>query len=384
MISARGLRSWLNWTVAGMSVLDIAAAAVLSAYAVGLTSGALRTGHPHGGLGAAIGVLSMTLPVAWRRRMPLTAAAVLAPAAVLNVLVFGSMVRCGAALPAVFLVGFAVGSHCDRARSLAGLALCAGNVAAQCVSDPRLGARVMVLMLPVLAGFFTAGRLVRARTEAAEHLRQRSIELRSQREQRARLAVMADRARVADGLDSMLHAQIGSIASAAATGLGALDTDPAMARQALASIEHDGRAVLGHMRDVIGTLHESPPSEPQPTLAQLSGLLTRATTADARLTVEGNARALPAGLELSGYRIVEHLLLALEDAPNAAIDVSLRFRPDALELRVSGPPALGADLRAVLAAARQRASLHGGTVHSQTVNGLCYAMARLPLITGHA
>ena len=132
------------------------------------------------------------------------------------------------------------------------------------------------------------------------------------------------------------------------------------------------------------TLHEGPPSEPQPTLAQLSGLLTRATTADARLTVEGNARALPAGLELSGYRIVEHLLLALEDAPNAAIDVCLRFRPDALELRVSGPPALGADVRAVLAAARERASLHGGTVHSQTANGLCYAMARLPLISGHA
>ena len=384
MISARGLRSWLNWTVAGLSVLDIAAAAVLSAYAVGLTSGALRTGHPHGGLGASIGVLAMTLPVAWRRRMPLTAAAVLAAGAVLNVLVFGSMVRCGAALPAVFLVGFAVGSRCDRGRALAGLALCAGNVSAQCVSDPQLGARVMVLMLPVLAGFFAAGRLVRARTEAAEHLRQRSIELRSQREQRARLAVMADRARVADGLDGMLHAQIGNIASAAAAGLAALDTDPAMARQALASIEHDGRAVLGRMRDVIGALHEGPPSEPQPTLAQLSGLLTRATTADARLTVEGNARALPAGLELSGYRIVEHLLLALEDAPNAAIDVCLRFRPDALELRVSGPPALGADVRAVLAAARERASLHGGTVHSQTANGLCYAMARLPLISGHA
>jgi hypothetical protein len=69
----------------------------------------------------------------------------------------------------------------------------------------------------------------------------------------------------------------------------------------------------------------------------LSGLLARATSADARLIVDGDPRTLPAGLELSGYRIVEHLLLALEDAPEAAVAVRLCFRPDLLELNVSGP-----------------------------------------------
>ncbi len=138
------------------------------------------------------------------------------------------------------------------------------------------------------------------------------------------------------------------------------------------------------MRDVLGTWQDNAPGEPQPTLAQLSALLARATTADARLIVEGSPRTLPAGLELSGYRIVEHLLLALEDAPSAAIDVRLRFCPDALELHVSGPPAIGADLRAVLTAARARASLHGGTVQSRSAGGLRHAMARLPLISGHA
>jgi hypothetical protein len=93
---------------------------------------------------------------------------------------------------------------------------------------------------------------------------------------------------------------------------------------------------------------------------------------------------LPAGLELSGYRIVEHLLLALEDAPEAAVDVRLSFTPDALELHVSGPPAANVDLRAVLAAARERAGLHGGTVDSRLAGGVCHAMARLPLVSGHA
>ena len=384
MITARDLRAKLTWTVAGLSVLDIAAAVILSAYAVALTSGVVHTSHPHGGVAASIGVLAMTLPVAWCRRWPLAAAGVLAAAAVLNGVLFGPMVRCGAALPAVFLVAFATGVRCDRARSAAGLLLCAGAVAAEGLYDPQIEARGLVVVLPVLIAFFAAGRLVRARTETAKALRVRSAELRRQREQTARLAVLADRARVTADLEGTLHTQIGGIASTAATGLGALDTDHAAARQALASIERDGRAVLGHLRDVLGSLQEPAPSEPQPTLARLSELLGRATTADARLTVDGSPRTLPAGLELSGYRIVEHLLLALQDAPDAAVDVRLRFCPDALELHVSGPPAPGADLRAVLAAARERASLHGGSVDSRLADGVCYAMARLPLISGHA
>ena len=384
MITARDLRARLTWTVAGLSVLDIAAAVILSAYAVALTSGVVHTSHPHGGVAASIGVLAMTLPVAWCRRWPLAAAGVLAAAAVLNGVLFGPMVRCGAALPAVFLVAFATGVRCDRARSAAGLLLCAGAVAAEGLYDPQIEARGLVVVLPVLIAFFAAGRLVRARTETAKALRVRSAELRRQREQTARLAVLADRARVTADLEGTLHTQIGGIASTAAIGLGALDTDHAAARRALASIERDGRAVLGHLRDVLGSLQEPAPSEPQPTLARLSELLGRATTADARLTVDGSPRTLPAGLELSGYRIVEHLLLALQDAPDAAVDVRLRFCPDALELHVSGPPAPAADLRAVLAAARERASLHGGSVDSRLADGVCYAMARLPLISGHA
>ncbi|HEV3287947.1 MAG TPA: hypothetical protein VG123_03040, partial [Streptosporangiaceae bacterium] len=355
------------------------------------------------GAAASVGVLFMTLPVAWRRPAPLAAAAVMAAAALLNGLVFGPMVRCGACLPAIFLVAYAVGVRRDRGPAAAGLLLCAAAVVAEGLYDPQIEGGGLVAVLPVLAAFFASGRLVRARTQTAAALRESSAELRRQREETARLAVLADRARVTADLEQSLHAQIGGLASTAATGLGALAVDPvgdqAAARQALASIERDGRAVLGHLREVLSTLQERPlgepqpskpqsseplPSEPQPTLARLSELLARATSADARLTVDGSPRTLPAGLELSGYRIVEHLLLALEDAPQAAVDVRLSFTPDALELHVSGPPAANVDLRAVLAAARERAGLHGGTVDSRLAGGVCYAMARLPLVSGHA
>ena len=400
MNSARAWRAPLNWTVAGLGALDIAVAVILSGYAVALVSGVIHTSHPHGGAAASVGVLAMILPVAWRRPAPLAAAAVMGAAALLNGLVFGPMVRCGAFLPAVFLVAFSVGVRRDRAWSAAGLLLCAGAVVAEGLYDQQIEGAGLVFVLPVLAAFFASGRLVRARTRTAAALQESSAELRRQREETARLAVLADRARLTADLEKTLHAQIGGLASTAADGLGALAGDQAgdqatgqagdqagdqaAARQALASIERDGRAVLGHLREVLSTLQERPPSEPQPTLARLSELLARGTTADARLTVDGHPRALPSGLELSGYRIVEHLLLALKDAPEAAVDVRLSFTPDALELHVSGPPAANVDLRAVLAAARERAGLHGGTVDSRLAGGVCYAIARLPLVSGHA
>ena len=80
------------------------------------------------------------------------------------------------------------------------------------------------------------------------------------------------------------------------------------------------------MRQVVGTLRDTP-TEPEPGLDELGGLLTRATTAATRLSVEGPARPLPASLELTGYRIVEQLLTVLRDEPSAQVDVSAALRP---------------------------------------------------------
>jgi len=333
---------------------------------------------------AAAGALAMTLPVVWQRRAPLVAAAAVAAGAPLNGLLFGPMVRCAAALPAVFAIAFFTGTRCTGRRLAAATMLALGAVTAQAFFDPVLGPGFLAGGLPIVAGFCLAGRLARSRSLTAAELRQRNAELRAQREQTARLAVTADRARVAEGLDGFLHVRIMAMAQAAAAGRELVDRDPDGARGAFATVESSGRATLSQMRDVVGTLREEAPTAPQPVLAQLGGLLERATSADARLTVEGSPRALPAGLELSGYRIVEHLLTALDDAPEAHIDVRVRFGPDALELRVAGPPGRQPDPAAAFAAARERAALLGGTLRIDTSSGRCDALVRLPLAAGHA
>jgi hypothetical protein len=384
MTSARALRSRMSWTVRGMSVPDIAIAAILSVFVLGVGTGVLGIRDPGINAASTAGVLAMVVPVAWRRPRPLLAASVMLAATALSWLLFPPLVRCGVALPAIFLVAYSAGARRGGLWAAAGLLLCAADAVAEGFSDPQIEAGGLALIVPVLVACFVAGQLVRSRTAIAETLRGRSAELRQQRERTARLAVLADRVRVNAELEETLHTQLDGIASAAARGLDSAGTDPVAVRQALAAAERDGRQVLGQLRAVLGTLEEHAPSEPQPTLARLAELLTRATTADARLTVAGNPRVLPAGLELSGYRIVEHLLLALEDAPAAIIDVRLNFRPDVIELHVSGPPSRRTDLGAVLATARERAALHGGTVDSQLAGGVCHAMATLPLISGHA
>jgi signal transduction histidine kinase len=362
---------------------DIALAAILSVWAIGLTSGVVKTA-PHSGVAAAILVLAMTIPVAWERRAPLAAAAAVAVGAALNELLIGPMVRCGPGLPAVFVIAFFAATRLDRRRLVVAGALCLAAVVLQSFYDPNLGASFLVAGVPVVLASCLAGRLARSRALAAAALRERNAELREQREQTAQLAVAADRARVAGDLDEFLRDRITAMGAAAAAGRQLIAEDPAAAQAAFATVENSGRATLSQMREVVGTLREERLTAPQPVLAELGSLLESATTSDARLRVEGSPRALPAGLELSAYRIVEHLLAALQDEPGARIDVLVRFGPDALELDVAGPAGRPADPVAALSVARVRVALLGGTLRIDTSPARWAALVRLPLAADYA
>jgi signal transduction histidine kinase len=362
---------------------DIALAAILSVWAIGLTSGVVKTA-PHSGVAAAILVLAMTIPVAWERRAPLAAAAAVAVGAALNELLIGPMVRCGPGLPAVFVIAFFAATRLDRRRLVVAGALCLAAVVLQSFYDPNLGASFLVAGVPVVLASCLAGRLARSRALAAAALRERNAELREQREQTAQLAVAADRARVAGDLDEFLRDRITAMGAAAAAGRQLIAEDPAAAQAAFATVENSGRATLSQMREVVGTLREERLTAPQPVLAELGSLLESATTSDARLRVEGSPRALPAGLELSAYRIVEHLLAALQDEPGARIDVLVRFGPDALELDVAGPAGRPADPVAAFSVARERVALLGGTLRIDTSPARWAALVRLPLAADYA
>jgi signal transduction histidine kinase len=385
-VNAISLVSWLwrpAWRLREVGWGDIALATILSLWAIGLTSGVFAA-RPHSGVAAAIVALAMTIPVAWERRAPLAAAAAVAVGAGLNELLIGPMVRCGPGLPAVFVIAFFAATRLAGSRLRLAIALCLAAVALQSFFDPNLGASFLVAGVPVVLASCLAGRLARSRSRTAAALRERNAELRRQREQTAALAVAADRARVAGDLDEFLRDRITAMAQAAAAGRELVTEDPAAAQAAFADVENSGRATLSQMREVVGTLREERLTAPQPVLAQLGSLLDSATTADARLRVEGSPRVLPAGLELSAYRIVEHLLAVLQDEPGARIDVLVRFAPDALELDVAGPVGRQADPAAAFSVARERVALLGGTLQIDTSPVRWAALVRLPLAADYA
>jgi hypothetical protein len=211
----------------------------------------------------------------------------------------------------------------------------------------------------------------------ADELELRTAELRDARDERTRLEVASDRARLSSELDALLQRRLGELATMADEG--ARPSDAAAATAALGEIERASRRTLEEMRAVVGVLRDDSsdaPTSPQPTLTHLQAMLVRATGDDAKLTVEGSPRALPPTVELSAYRIVEQLLDALDDAPG--VEVSVRFGDDALELRVSGPARRRA--KASIARARERVRLQQGRLEATVRGGRAEAEVSLPVL----
>lgn len=94
----------------------------------------------------------------------------------------------------------------------------------------------------------------------------------------------------------------------------------------------------------------------------------------------GSPRVLPAGVELSAYRVVEHLLGALDDADG--VEVTVRFADDALELTVAGPVRRRGDGTTAIERARERVELHHGTLVASTRGGRSETVAQLPVLAG--
>lgn len=387
-VTARWLRSPVpGWP--GVAVGDVAFALVLCAFAVASAAGLTgsNASNPDAGWAASLAVLLMVAPVVAARRYPVAVAAVLAAGAALNWVAIGHLVRCGAGLPAVFYVAFVIGARCRWWQAVAGLALLAGNVVCQACSDPQLGVGVLVYMVPITVAFAGAGRLLAARNAAVARLRARTLQLRAQREENARLAVAADRSRIAADLDGVLQRGVEQIATAAASGRVVLAEEPADAQAAFVTIQETGRATLTHMREVVANLTDLAPTEPAPMLAHLDRLLAGASEAQPRLRVSGDPRLLPPGLELSAYRIIERLLLAVDQDPAGRVEVTVTFGAQELELTVDGPSARRSEARAgvaaALAAAAERAAVHGGTLATSASGGRRTTVVRLPLAAGH-
>jgi len=319
-----------------------------------------------------------TIPVLWWRRNVIAVTGFALVVMVVHDLLFGWVTRCGAALPLAFVLAYLGAVALDRKLAWVNLALATLLTAAALVVDATTGFEPIVLALPIVLIVFGIGRAVRHRTAMSIELRARTAQLQDLRDERVALELTSDRLRLSRELDGLLQERLGQLTAAADSGK---DLDPNSAKALFESIESESRATLDGMRELVGLLRGGDVAlAPAPTVAHLDALLARHTQADSRLTVAGDPRSLPATVELSAYRIVEHLVTVLADQPESHIEVGVRFDDDALEIRVNGPVDRSADLKAAVARARERAKFLGGSLDVKVSRGHANAVAQLPVL----
>ena len=223
-------------------------------------------------------------------------------------------------------------------------------------------------------------RAIRERELRAETLAQHAALLERERELRAHEAVAEERARIARELHDLVAHNVSVMVVQAGAERHALPEDQASTREALSSIEQSGRQALAEARRLLGMLRPNGVHEelaPQPSIDQIDFLVEQIERAGlpVKLDVEGEPVALPAGVDLCAYRVVqEGLTNALKHAGPAHAEVLLRYTPTQLEVHVrdDGPGAAEPNSDGAghgLIGMRERVALYGGQIHTGPRDG---------------
>jgi signal transduction histidine kinase len=215
-------------------------------------------------------------------------------------------------------------------------------------------------------------------------LEARAERLEREREENVRRAAAEEQARIARELHDVLAHNVSVMVVQAAAADDVFESQPDRAREALRAIERTGRAALTELRRLLGAVRTTELA-PQPGLAGLDVLVegVRAAGLSVTLQVEGELDDLPAGLDLSAYRIVQEALTnTMKHAGASVAEVRVRRTPDGVELEVvdDGAGPVGNGHGRGLIGMRERASLVGGEVEAGPQPGGGFRVkATLPL-----
>jgi signal transduction histidine kinase len=234
---------------------------------------------------------------------------------------------------------------------------------------------LILLASPVL------GRLVRDRSERTSSLESELARQREQQQASERAAAVAERARIARELhDIVAHSLSVVIVQSGAASGDFDDGHPVGAKHRVEAIERVARHALADMRRLVAADDgaQLDDSRPQPGARDLPALLeeVRAAGLIVELRIEGNVEALPAGVDLTVYRVVqESLTNTLNHAPGAHASVTLTFAPPGVEVCVANSRPIGPDRGPGsgrgLVGMRERARLYDGTLvaHARSDGG---------------
>ncbi len=340
----------------------------------------------------AAAALLVALPLAVRRRAPLASLAGFM-AGIGLLVASGHSGDLSAAAPIVGLVAlYSVGAYAEGWAGVAGACavLAVVWIAVGADRDGRSFGNFLFFGIGV-GGPWAVGVALRRHRTSERTLEARAESLERDRDEAARRAVAEERQRVARELHDVVAHSISVIVLQARGGRRVLDDAPEQAREAFDSIESTGRDALTEMRRLLGLLRRTDEElalTPRASMRRLDALAEQVRQAGlpVDLQVEGDPARLPAGVDLSGYRIVQEALTnTLRHAGPAHARVVVRCAERHVDISVSDDGAgdsapNGTGPGHGLAGIRERVSLYGGELRTGPRPGGGYeVIARLPL-----
>ena len=238
---------------------------------------------------------------------------------------------------AVFLVGLLR----ERRLAIAGIVLAIGVEALVAYRDPLKNLSAFIATCIVFGLIWTVAFALGRKFEEADEAKKRAAQAEREREERARTAVTEERARIARELHDVVGHSVSVMTVQASAVRRLLRPEQKREREALLIVERTGREALAEMRRMVGVLRrpeEGPALAPQPSLEHVERLVEQAREAglSVELRVEGDPQPLPAGVDLTAYRLVqEGLTNALKHARAERAQVVVCYGDGDLEVTVS-------------------------------------------------
>ena len=317
--------------------------------------------------------------LAFRRRWPVAVLVATAGATMaMNVLDYPD-----SGLPLLVMIAlYTVAALCDRRVTVVATAAVLVCIATVVADAGDLDKGTVVATLAVFAMIAVWGDRRKVRDAYSEQLELRAAEKERERLEAARRAVVDERLRIARELHDVVAHAMSVVAVQSGVGAHVIDHRPDEAKHILEAISRTSRDSLNEMRRLLGVLRADPSSDepaaelaPTPGLAGLDELAERVTEAGVPVetTIEGAGAAVPIGVDLAAYRIVQEALTnVLKHAGQAHVRVQVRYEPGAVHVEVlddgRGPAAAGAapvnGSGQGLVGMRERAAIYGGRLEA--------------------
>jgi signal transduction histidine kinase len=316
------------------------------------------------------------VPLAWRRRAPVVTylvgyAAVIVP----SLFVAHTLFAYSGSLPSAFFLA-TVARHCNRRVARWALLGPPLLVLAYDIHVPQArDAQDLITAIFVYGVAWIAGRGLRRASERKAALDQALADLTREQEQRQRLAVLNERARLARELhDVVAHAVALMLVQAGAARL-ALDTDVDAFHEGVLAVERIGREATADLRRLLGLMRADAPGDilqSAPGVGDIRTLADQMTDAglEVELNMTGPPPQLSPSLDLSVYRVLQEALTnVLKHAGPTNVRVLLDYTgPIGIDVVDAGPRTqrpTPAPSGHGLVGMRERVALFGGRVTAQ-------------------